>query len=206
MLLDAHVSMVCIDAGYNTSMVMAFVAGKSWALPTKGIPGMGRPLIEDERRRRMRLRVRRKRGQPIEPLGVDQGKSLIYARLRLPKPGPGYLHFPADPAFDEEYFAQLAAEQLVKRLRGSRVFSEWKQLRPRNEALDCLLLALAANRLAGPLPAQPPARLSAVAEPVAAGPVASASPKANANPAASPAPPQKKRPAPPRRIAPTIGW
>ena len=205
-LRDARVGMACIDAGYNTSMVMAFVAGKSWALPTKGIPGMGRPLIEDERRRRMRLRVRRKRGQPIEPLGVDQGKSLIYARLRLPKPGPGYLHFPADPAFDEEYFAQLAAEQLVKRLRGSRVFSEWKQLRPRNEALDCLLLALAANRLAGPLPAQPPARLSAVSEPVAAAPVASALPKANANPAAAPAAPQKKRTAPPRRIAHTIGW
>jgi phage terminase large subunit GpA-like protein len=150
-LRDARVAMVCVDAGYNTSMAMAFCAGKRWALPTKGVTGMGRPLIEDERRRKMRLRVRRKKGQPIEPLGVDQAKSLIYARLKLPTPGPGYLHFPADPAFDDEYFAQLAAEQLVKRIRGSRVFSEWKQIRPRNEALDCLILALAACRLAGPL-------------------------------------------------------
>ena len=31
------------------------------------------------------------------------------------------------------------------------MFSEWKQIRPRNEALDCLILALAACRLAGPL-------------------------------------------------------
>jgi len=151
-LREDGVAMACIDAGYNTSMVMAYVAGKRWALPTKGIPGNGRPLIEDERRRRQRLRVRRKNGQPVEPIGVDQGKSLIYARLRLPEHGPGYLHFPADPAFDDEYFAQLAAEILVKRARGGRIFAEWKQMRPRNEALDCLLLALAACRLAGPLP------------------------------------------------------
>lgn len=205
-LRDARVSMACIDAGYNTSMVMAFVAGKTWALPTKGIPGMGRPLIEDDRRRRMRLRVRRKRGQPTEPLGVDQGKALIYARLRLPKPGPGYLHFPADPAFDEEYFAQLAAEQLVKRLRGSRVFSEWKQLRPRNEALDCLLLALAACRLAGPLPAKPPARLAKVADMVAAASAASDSPLSNANPTTTPQNSLKKIPSSPRRLSQHLGW
>lgn len=167
---------------------------------------MGRPLIEDDRRRRMRLRVRRKRGQPTEPLGVDQGKALIYARLRLPKPGPGYLHFPADPAFDEEYFAQLAAEQLVKRLRGSRVFSEWKQLRPRNEALDCLLLALAACRLAGPLPAKPPARLAKVADMVAAASAASDSPLSNANPTTTPQNSLKKIPSSPRRLSQHLGW
>ena len=149
--------MVCVDAGYNTSMAKDFCAGKTWALPTKGIAGMGRPLIEDARRRKQRLRVRRKQGQPIEPIGVDPAKSLIYARLKLQAPGPGYLHFPADPDFDDEYFAQIAAEQLVKRIRGSRVFSEWKQIRPRNEALDCLILALAACRLAGPLAARPSA-------------------------------------------------
>lgn len=153
-LRDARVAMVCVDAGYNTSMAKDFCAGKTWALPTKGIAGMGRPMIEDARRRKQRLRVRRRQGQPIEPIGVDQAKSLIYARLKLQVPGPGYLHFPADPAFDDEYFAQLAAEQLVKRIRGSRVFSEWKQIRPRNEALDCLILALAACRLAGPLAAR----------------------------------------------------
>ena len=151
-LSESRISMACVDAGFNTSMVMAYVVGKRWALPTKGISGPGRPLIEDERRRRMRLRVRRKKGQPVEPLGVDQAKTLIYARLKLSDPGPGYLHFPADPAFDDEYFAQLAAEQLVRKSRGSRVFSEWKQLRPRNEALDCLILALAACRFAGALP------------------------------------------------------
>jgi phage terminase large subunit GpA-like protein len=82
-LRDARVTMVCVDSGYNTSMAKAFCAGKIWALPTKGIAGMGRPMIEDERLRKQRLRVRRKKGQPIEPIGVDQAKSLIYARLKL---------------------------------------------------------------------------------------------------------------------------
>lgn len=151
-LTESRVTLAAVDSGYNTSMVFSFCGPRRWTVPTKGVSGAGRPLIEDERRRRMRLRARRKKGMPIEPLGVDQGKALIYARLKLPEHGPGYLHFPADPAFDDEYFAQLAAERLVKRICGSRVFSEWKQTRPRNEALDCLLMALAACRLSGELP------------------------------------------------------
>jgi phage terminase large subunit GpA-like protein len=121
----------------------------------KGITGMGRPLIEDEKKRRQRLRNRRKKAAHVEPLGVDQGKALLYARLKLPVPGPAYLHFPRDPAFDDEYFAQLAAEKLVTKIKGTRPFQEWVQTRPRNEALDCLLYALAALRLSGKTPAAP---------------------------------------------------
>ena len=176
-LADANVQAACIDAGYNTSAVLEFCAPRRWCFPTKGISGTGRALIEDARRRAARLRVRKKKGQPVEPLGVDQGKALIYARLRLPEPGPGYIHFPADPAFDDEYFAQLAAEELRKRVRGGRVIAEWRQIRPRNEALDCAILALAANRLAGPLPTvaiaapaseTPAPRTTAARRPVAA--------------------------------------
>jgi len=163
-LVDARVQAACIDAGYNTSAVLEFCGQRRWCYPTKGMTGTGRALIEDQRRRAARLRVRRKKGQPVEPLGVDQGKALIYARLRLPDPGPGYMHFPADAAFDDEYFAQLAAEELRKRVRGGRVIAEWRQIRPRNEALDCAILALAANRLAGPLPTSPIAPPKASAE------------------------------------------
>jgi phage terminase large subunit GpA-like protein len=65
----------------------------------------------------------------------------------MPKAGPGYVHFPREPWADDEYFAQLTAEKLVTKMRGSRPYSEWVQTRPRNEALDCLLLALVARRL-----------------------------------------------------------
>lgn len=144
---DADVRIAVIDSGYNTSMVYAFCTANTWALPGKGVPGMGRPLIEDERRRKMRLRTRRKKGTAVEPIGVDQGKALLYANLKKLRPGPGYLHFPNDAAFDDEYFAQLAAERLVTRMKGHRPFQEWVQTRPRNEALDCLVYAMAARAL-----------------------------------------------------------
>lgn len=147
-LVDFGVRIAAIDSGYNATQVYAFVAKRRWCHATKGVPGMGRPLIEDAKKRRQRLRVKRKRGVPVEPVGVDGGKGLLYARLKLAAPGPGYVHFAQDEAFDDEYFAQLAAEKLVTRIKGTRPFSEWIQTRPRNEALDCLLLALVACRLA----------------------------------------------------------
>ncbi len=149
LLVDAGVQFAAIDSGYNTSMVYDFCRPRRWTAAIKGIPGIGRPLIEDEKKRRQRLRLRNKRGLPVEPLGVDQGKALIYARLKLTEPGPGYIHFPREPAFDDEYFAQLGAEKLVTKVRGTRPFQEWVQMRPRNEALDCLVYALAACRLSG---------------------------------------------------------
>ena len=143
------VEFACIDSGYNASMVYAFVEKRAWCRATKGFSGTGRPLVEDERIRRQRLRRQKKRGVQIEPLGVDQGKALLYARLKMQQPGPGYIHFPRTAAFDDEYFAQLGAEKLVTKLRGTRPIQEWVQTRPRNEALDCLNYALAACRLSG---------------------------------------------------------
>lgn len=147
-LLEAGVAVAAIDSGYNASQVYDFVGKRRWCFATKGVTGMGRPLIEDEKKRRQRLRVKRKRGIPVEPIGVDGGKALLYARLKITAPGAGYIHFPQEPAFDDEYFAQLAAEKLVTKYKGHRPFAEWVQTRPRNEALDCLLLSVVAMRLA----------------------------------------------------------
>ncbi len=141
------VALAGIDAGFNAQMVYDFCAKRKWAIPTKGVSGMGRPLVEDERRRRQRLRSRRRKGQFVEPLGVDQGKALVYSRLKLTESGPGYVHFPSRVDFDDEYFAQLAAEKLVTRTRGGRPRQEWVQTRPRNEALDCLVGNYAVLRL-----------------------------------------------------------
>lgn len=147
-LVEAKVEFAAIDAGFQTSMVYAFCEKRKWTVAVKGVTGMGRPLIEDERKRRQRLRVKRKRGVTVEPLGVDQGKALIYSRLKLLVPGAGYIHFPQTAAFDDEYFNQLAAERLVTKIRGTRPIQDWVQIRPRNEALDCIVYALAALRLA----------------------------------------------------------
>jgi len=148
-LVDLGVRCAAVDSGYNATQVYAFVQNRRWCHATKGVTGMARPLVEDDKKRKQRLRVKRKRGIPIEPVGVDGGKGLLYSRLKMTAPGPGYIHFPQEPAFDDEYFAQLAAEKLVTRFKGHRPHSEWVQTRPRNEALDCLLLALVAVRLSG---------------------------------------------------------
>jgi phage terminase large subunit GpA-like protein len=157
-LADARVDHAVIDSGYNTSFVYAFCESRSWCVAGKGITGMGRPLIEDANRRAQRLRTRRqKNGMPVEPLGVDQGKALVFARLS-PKQaaaggmftgGPGYIHFSRSPAFDQEYYSQLAAEKLVTKFKGHRPFQEWIKTRPRNEALDCLVYAFASLYLTG---------------------------------------------------------
>ena len=138
-----------VDSGYNTSMVYAFCERRRWALATKGVAGPGRPLVEDEKARRQRLRRQRKKGITVHMIGVDQGKALLYSRLKIEHPGPGYIHFPRDPAFDDEYFAQLTAEKLVTKIRGTRPYQEWVQTRARNEALDCFVGNFAVLRLAG---------------------------------------------------------
>jgi len=135
-----------VDSGYNTSMVYDFVAKHHYAVATKGVAG-ARPLIEDEKKRKQRMRVKRKKGVPVEPLGVDQGKAIIASRLKNTVPGAGYVHFADDPAFDDEYFLQLTAEQLVARKKGMRIYYEWVQTRARNEALDIAVGNLAMIKL-----------------------------------------------------------
>lgn len=154
-LAAAGVQLAGIDAGYNTQMVNAFVSKRAWCAALKGVAGMNRPIVEDERKRRHRLRARVRRGVPQEPVGVDTAKATLYARLRKLKPGGGYIHFPADhPAFDGEFFAQLTAEKLVTRVQRGRPHQEWVKQRPRNEALDCAVYALATCNLAGILRAR----------------------------------------------------
>lgn len=143
---------MAVDSGYNASMVYAFCERREvrgFAYVVKGRPGSSQPIVEDAKKRLQRLRGQRKKGITVHMVGDDQAKALIYARLKLREPGPGYIHFPADPCCDDEYFAQLTAEKLVTKLRGTRPYSEWVQTRPRNETLDCFKYALAALRLSG---------------------------------------------------------
>jgi len=146
LLTDYQVSRVVVDSGYNTSMVYEFCKGSAWRIPGKGQSGAGRPLIEDPLKRRARLRNRRRKGLSPEPIGVDQGKALVHSRLRSVRVGPGYIHLPDHPSVDDEYVAQLGAEKLMTRRRQGRLLQEWVQIRPRNEALDCMVYALAAHR------------------------------------------------------------
>jgi terminase, large subunit len=159
LLTDYQVSRVVVDSGYNTSMVYEFCKQSSWRIPGKGQSGAGRPLIEDPLKRRARLRNRRRKGLSPEPIGVDQGKALVHSRLRSVRVGPGYIHLPDHPSVDDEYVAQLGAEKLMTRRRQGRLLQEWVQIRPRNEALDCMVYALAAHRFSN---WEPPADIAPI--------------------------------------------
>jgi phage terminase large subunit GpA-like protein len=83
-------------------------------------------------------------------VGVDAAKAIVMSRLALTEKGPGYVHIPTMDWADEELTLQLTSERLVTvYARGVRR-TEWKKIRVRNEALDCIVLAYAALRLLNP--------------------------------------------------------
>lgn len=79
---------------------------------------------------------------PLFPIGVDTVKHLLFSRFQITEPGPGYLHF--SDTLDDEYFRQLTAERIVTRFHKGFKRRSFEKTRPRNEALDCLVYALAA--------------------------------------------------------------
>lgn len=146
-LSDIGVQRACIDSGgHSTDTVYKFCKDKRWIVPIKGVGG-NRELVEAKGKRRQRMRSRAKKGVAPEPLGVDTGKALLASRLAKTEPGTGFIHFRDDPSLDDEFFAQLTSEVLIKERKGGRVTTRWKQIRERNEALDCFIYALAALRM-----------------------------------------------------------
>lgn len=84
------------------------------------------------------------RSLKLWPVGTDTAKHLIYGRLRLQQPGPGYMHLPAVLKTTDE-FEQLTAERLSTRYIKGHAKLEWiKPAGKRNEALDCVVYAYAA--------------------------------------------------------------
>ena len=79
------------------------------------------------------------------PVGVDTAKELIYSRLKITEPGPGFCHFPEDR--EDEYFRQLTAEKIITKYVQGRTKRAWVKTRTRNEALDVRVYALAALAL-----------------------------------------------------------
>jgi len=73
---------------------------------------------------------------------VDTTKELVYARLKMKEDGAGYCHFPNK--YDAEYFKQITAEKIVTRYHKGFARRDWVKTRPRNEALDCRVYAVAA--------------------------------------------------------------
>lgn len=131
----------CMDTGgHHAAQALAFCKSRRVrrVYATKGMPGP-KPVWP--------LRASRtKTNDQVFMIGVDTAKDALYGRLKIAKPGPGYIHFPASDGFDQTYFDQLTSEQVVTRFREGRPYRVWTlQKGKRNEALDTFVLAMAAR-------------------------------------------------------------
>lgn len=115
--------------------------GLMWVVPVKGANDYGKPIANFPRKKH--------RGVYLTEVGTNNAKELIYNRLKIqPQPGvpvEGCIHFPAnDELCDEDELKQLTAEvKLPRVVKGERKYL-WDSGGRRNEALDCLVYALAA--------------------------------------------------------------
>ncbi|MGB1719116.1 MAG: terminase gpA endonuclease subunit, partial [Candidatus Latescibacterota bacterium] len=67
--------------------------------------------------------------------------------MKIQEAGAGYMHFSDE--LNEEYFRQLTAEKVMTRFHKGFKRRVFEKIRPRNEALDCMVYALAAYGILG---------------------------------------------------------
>jgi phage terminase large subunit GpA-like protein len=143
--LDLTISCTCIDSGgHHTESVYEYCKAKEFnrVFAIKGSSQTGKPLVSKFSRSN-RKRVK------LFSLGTDTAKQMIYSRLKIHEPGPGYCHFPAE--YTEEYFKQLTCERIMTKFINGHPQRVWiKAKGKRNEALDCRVYSLAALHILNP--------------------------------------------------------
>ena len=146
--IGIKISATCIDTGYLPQEVYNYCRNKSKVFAVKGSNLPDKPIISRPTTQEINYKGKIiKNGVKLWTLGVGTVKGLLFNRLRLPKPGGGYIHFPIGT--DSEFFEQLTAEKLTTKFYKGFARQEWVKIRPRNEALDCFVYAYAAALLAG---------------------------------------------------------
>lgn len=154
---EMSIRMLAVDSGYNTQVVYTWARKYplNRVIAVKGQPGggvlIGAPSPVD-----ITLRGRRPiTGYKVWPVAGSVAKSELYGFLRLERPTngeaplpPGWCHF---PEYDNDYFEQLTAEQLVThKTRAGFVRLDWELIPGReNHVLDCRVYARAAAALSG---------------------------------------------------------
>ncbi|MCX8016439.1 MAG: phage terminase large subunit family protein [Rhodocyclaceae bacterium] len=147
------ISACAIDSGgHHTQQVYAYVRAHqhSNVLAVKGASNKGKSVLSKPTDVEVTWRGQKiQRGVKLWLVGTDIAKSVIYSRLRMSAPGPGYIHLPKALAGTDE-FEQLTAERLVTKYIKGHARMEWvKPSGRRNEALDCAVYAYAAAVWAG---------------------------------------------------------
>lgn len=130
------------SGGHFTNSVYAYCKKNAHkrVFAIKGVGGEGKPISSRPSKNNVAK-------CPLFSVGVDTAKDLVFARLRVNEPGDGYIHFSEE--LDDEYFRQLTAEKVVTRYQKGFKRRMYEKIRPRNEALDCLVYAYAAYAIIG---------------------------------------------------------
>lgn len=151
---ELQIRMLCVDSGFNTQHVYAWVRNHSpervRAIKGSDTQQMTFGLPKDTELSTGGHKLRR--AVKVWPVGVSIIKSEVYNWLRLDSAGddgkflPGFCHF---PQYDEEYFKSLCSEQLMKKTVNGRTVYRWVKVHERNEALDCRVYNRAAAAMFG---------------------------------------------------------
>jgi len=137
-----------VDSGYQADRVYAYCKPRQSRriFAIKGDDGP-RPILGPAMKKRTG-----KNQRPVDLfiIGIDQGKTDIYARLKKEEPGPGYYHFPV--AYSREFFKGLTAEKMLIKYHKGFPRQEWtKKEGAANEPLDINVYNYAALKLINPV-------------------------------------------------------
>ena len=132
-----------VDSGDRTEDVYRFCRANAgrYVYAIKGSPTHGKPILSRPTRAY-------KHGIKVYMLGTDTAKDLLFRRLRIADRGPGFIHFAQH--LPDEFFAQITAERMTKKMTRGYTRRYYVKLRNRNEALDCYVYAYAAMVLVNP--------------------------------------------------------
>ena len=142
------ISAVAIDTGgHYTHDVYNFcrkhAAEKYFAI--KGDSQDGKPISGKSSNMDINFRGKViKHGVKLWFVGTDTAKDLIFGRLNLEHPGPGYIHFSSQLPL--EFYKGLTSEvrRTVRTTKGE--FHRWVKVTQRNEPLDTLVYAIFASQ------------------------------------------------------------
>lgn len=147
-----RIACTCIDSGgHHASEVYAFCLAREHRriFAIRGRSGTDKEFVPKATRNN---RAKAK----LFTLSVDVGKTLLYDRLLVEEPGPGYCHFPLedDRGYTAAYFKGLTSEKQVltyKKGRPEYVWTIKDSSYRRNEPLDCRNYAQAALEIGNPV-------------------------------------------------------
>lgn len=143
------------DTGNSTDYVYDFCGGASPRTPVKRSLMIGVMAVKGIGGRRMigapiLTRPRKSGVKRIMLYLVSKNTALktISTWLKNPTPGPGYIHFRDDAGdqFGTEYFSQLTANQVTRRVMAGVELEEFDPGQRRDEAMDTFVYGLAALR------------------------------------------------------------